>query len=105
MSFLNRRRVLAALIPLGAALGWRTSPAQVGSGGSGITDSVGAATLVVGSVTLTRAGEQPVPVSKDALQAVPQAMPAGREATEPPSVRRTDTTKVIFVKRAPTDWA
>ena len=65
MPFLNRRRVLAALIPLGAALGWRTSPAQVGSGGSGITDAVGAATLVVGSVTLTRAGQQPVPVAKD----------------------------------------
>ena len=57
MSLISRRQILAGLVPV---LGWvcgRTASAQVGSGGSGITQTVGNATLVVGAVTLLRAGQ------------------------------------------------
>jgi hypothetical protein len=54
---LVRRRVLAGLASLTATIWWRSGSAQVGSGGSGITQSIGSADLVVGTVTLRRAGQ------------------------------------------------
>jgi hypothetical protein len=66
MPLMNRRHVLTALVPLVSALGWRPAAAQVGSGGSGITQTVGSATLVVGSVTLRRGGQPPAPMPQDA---------------------------------------
>ena len=55
-SSLIRRRVLAGLASFTATAWWRGGFAQVGSGGSGITQSIGSADLVLGNVTLRRAG-------------------------------------------------
>ena len=54
---LIRRRMLAGLASLAATIWWRNSSAQVGSGGSGITQNIGSADLVIGNVTLRRAGQ------------------------------------------------
>jgi hypothetical protein len=61
---LIRRRVLAGLASLTATLWWRSGSAQVGSGGSGITQSIGSSDLVLGNVTLRRIGQPPVSLEK-----------------------------------------
>lgn len=52
-----RRRVLTGLMSLTTAMWWRSGFAQVGSGGSGITQTIGSADLVIGNVTLRRSGQ------------------------------------------------
>ena len=54
---LIRRRMLANLVSLTAMFWWRSGLTQVGSGGSGITQSIGSADLVIGNVTLRRTGQ------------------------------------------------
>jgi|GEM_PF-1620098 len=54
---LIRRRMLAGLASLTATFWWRSGLTQVGSGGSGITQSIGSADLVIGNVTLRRTGQ------------------------------------------------
>ena len=54
---LVRRRMLAGLASLTATIWWRSGSAQVGSGGSGITQNIGNADLVIGNVTLRRTGQ------------------------------------------------
>lgn len=61
-----RRRVLASLVSLTTVIWWRNGSAQVGSGGTGIAQSIGSADLVVGEVTLRRAGQQPTGMVKGA---------------------------------------
>lgn len=56
---LSRRRLLAGLASVAATIWWRSGSAQVGSGGSGITQSIGSADLVLGNVTLRRNGLPP----------------------------------------------
>ncbi len=59
-----RRRLLAGLA-LTASFGWwRNASAQVGSGGTGITQNIGSADLVVGTVTLRRAGQLASPIAQ-----------------------------------------
>lgn len=55
---LIRRRLLMGGASLTATIWWRSGFAQVGSGGSGITQSIGSADLVSGNATLRR-GAQP----------------------------------------------
>lgn len=61
-----RRRMLAGLASLAAVIWWRSGSAQVGSGGTGITQSIGSADLVVGNVTLRRAGQPPLSMAQGA---------------------------------------
>ena len=55
--FLIRRRMLAGLASLTTTFWWRNGLTQVGSGGSGITHSIGSADLVIGNVILRRTGQ------------------------------------------------
>ncbi len=61
-----RRRTLVGLVPLLILGAWRTGSAQVGSGGTGITQNIGSADLVVGIVTLRRAGQLPSTIAEGA---------------------------------------
>lgn len=61
-----RRRLLAGLVALAPLGWWRTVSAQVGSGGTGITQNIGNADLVIGNVTLRRAGQPPSSIAQGA---------------------------------------
>ncbi len=61
-----RRRLLAGLVSLASLNWWRHVSAQVGSGGTGITQNIGSADLVVGNVTLRRAGQPPTSIAQGA---------------------------------------
>ena len=59
-----RRHLLAGLVSLTSLSWWRHVSAQVGSGGTGITQNIGSADLVVGNVTLRRAGQPPTSIAQ-----------------------------------------
>ena len=61
-----RRRLLAGLVSLAPLCWWRNVSAQVGSGGTGITQNIGSADLVIGNVTLRRAGQPPSSIAQGA---------------------------------------
>lgn len=64
--FFLRRRTFVGLMSLTNLGGWRTGSAQVGSGGTGITQNIGNADVVVGVVTLRRAGQPPLTIEQGA---------------------------------------
>ena len=67
MPFITRRSLLSAVAALGGLALARRGVAQVGSGGTGISPSasIGNAALVIGTVTLRRAGQAPASLESD----------------------------------------
>lgn len=60
-----RRQILGGFVSFIGVLVGRSVSAQVGSGGSGITQTIGKASLVVGSVTVRRAGQSAFSLAQD----------------------------------------